>query len=169
MRLSGSSTSRVSYEHTWWQDATGPMSLNGTFRKCRSRCVMSAYRGRPEVIGAGSKRRDLPNADFKSFVLSVMKRTSDRAVMAVTCAHYKSVNNVRASRRSLVSKPSLNQPRSGTTSMSSAPGATRSPSSRQQLVEQKKPGSRPGFSFIGACPDRGLRHRPVRRHRAVRR
>ena len=37
-------------------------------------------------------------------------------------------------------------------------------SSRQQLVEQKKPGSRPGFSFIGACPDRGLRHRPVRRH-----
>jgi hypothetical protein len=86
-----------------------------------------------------------------------------------TCAHYKSANNVRASRRSLVSKPSLNQPRSGTTSMSSAPGATRSPSSRQQLVEQKKPGSRPGFSFIGACPDRGLRHRPVRRHRAVRR
>ena len=79
-----------------------------------------------------------PNADFKSFVLSVMKRTSDRAVMAVTCAHYKSANNVRASRRSLVSKPSLNQPRSGTTSMSSAPGATRSPSSRQQLVEQKK-------------------------------
>src|SRR5258707_15626772 len=72
--LSGSSTSRVSYEHTWWQDATGPMSLNGTFRKCRSRCVMSAYRGRPEVIGEGSKRRDLPNADFKSFVLSVTKR-----------------------------------------------------------------------------------------------
>ena len=33
----------------------------------------------------------------------------------------------------------------------------------------KKPGSRPGFSFIGACPDRGLRHRPVRLHRAVRR
>jgi hypothetical protein len=34
---------------------------------------------------------------------------------------------------------------------------------------KKKPGSRPGFSFIGACPDRGLRHRPARRHRAVRR
>jgi integrase len=48
-------------------------------------------------------------------------------------------------------------------------GAWDSPSSRQQLVEQKKPGSRPGFSFIGACPDRGLHHRPVRRHRAVRR
>ena len=31
----------------------------------------------------------------------------------------------------------------------------------------KKPGSRPGFLFISACPDRG--HRPVRRHRAVRR
>src|SRR5712675_698498 len=71
---------------------------------------------------------DSTNADFKSFVLSVMKRTSDRAVMAVTCAHYKSV-----------SKPTLNQPLSGTTSMSSAPGATCSPPSRQQLVEQKKP------------------------------
>src|SRR6266481_5177785 len=70
------------------------MSAHGTFRKCRSRCVMSAYRGRPEVIGEGSKRRDLPNADFKSFVLSVMKRTSDRAVMAVTCAHYN-IPNIR--------------------------------------------------------------------------
>jgi hypothetical protein len=30
---------------------------------------------------------------------------------------------------------------------------------------KKKPGSRPGFSFMGA--DRGLRHRQVRRHRAV--
>src|SRR5712672_4361511 len=102
--------------------AAGLWRFFGTFRKCQSQCVMSAYRGRPEVIGEGLKRRDLPNADFKSFVLSVMKRTSDRAVMAVTCAHYKSV-----------SKPTLNQPLSGTTSMSSAPGATCSPSSRQQL------------------------------------
>jgi putative ABC transport system substrate-binding protein len=28
-------------------------SVRGTFRKCGSRCVMSAYRGRPEVIGGG--------------------------------------------------------------------------------------------------------------------
>src|ERR1700737_3453601 len=58
-------------------------------------------------------------------------------------------------------------PSGGAPRMPSAPGATCSPSSRQQLVEQKKPGLEPGFSFIGACPDRGLRHRPVRRHRAV--
>jgi hypothetical protein len=76
-----------------------------------------------------------PNADFKSFVLSVMKMTSDRAVMAVTCAHYRSANNVQASWRSLVSKPSTPKWHDkhvlGT-------GATRSPSSRQQLVEQEK-------------------------------
>src|SRR5260370_201683 len=29
------------------------------------------------------------------------------------------------------------------------------------FVEQKKPGSRPGFSFIGACPDHALPHPPV--------
>ena len=37
--------------------------------------------------------------------LPVQVPTSDRAVMAVTCAHYKSANTMRVSRRSLVSKP----------------------------------------------------------------
>jgi hypothetical protein len=41
---------------------------------------------------------------------------------------------------------------------------------RQQFVEKKSPAQGRAFRFIGACPDRGLRHRPVRRHhRAVRR
>ena len=38
--------------------AAGLWRFFGTFRKCRSQCVMSAYRGRPEVIGEGLKRRD---------------------------------------------------------------------------------------------------------------
>src|SRR5450432_988455 len=35
---------------------------------------------------------------------------------------------------------------------------------RTSSSSSRKPGSKPGFLFISACPDRG--HRPVRRHRA---
>jgi hypothetical protein len=42
-------------------------SACGTFRKCRSRCVMSAHRGKPEVIGKRRKRREGPGTDFALF------------------------------------------------------------------------------------------------------
>jgi hypothetical protein len=49
------------------------------------------------------------------------------------------------------------------------PALTMTSKAAARSSSKKKPGSRPGFSFIGACPDRDLRHRPVRRHRGVRR
>jgi len=40
-----------------------PTSEIGTERKCRGGLTMSVDRGRPEVAGRGSKRRDWPIAD----------------------------------------------------------------------------------------------------------